>query len=99
MFAGAFGQLRNHADAEEIAQDTFIRAHRALAQFRGESSLSTWLHRITVNLANNRYWNFFRRRRHMTQSLDQAMGHDNPATLAEVVACDAPGPVQDATNR
>ena len=43
--------LRSQADAEEIAQDTFIRAYQGLARFRGESSLATWLHRITVNLA------------------------------------------------
>jgi RNA polymerase sigma-70 factor, ECF subfamily len=98
MFAVAMLQLRNRADAEEIAQDTFIRAHRALENFRGESSLSTWLHRITVNLSHNRYWYFYRRRRHMAQSLDQAFSSDNPATFAEVVACDAPGPVRNATN-
>src|SRR5207244_3631412 len=66
----AWGRLRNHADAEEIAQDTFIRAHRALAAFRGESSLSTWLYRITVNLSLNRYGYFFRRGRHMARSFD-----------------------------
>ena len=40
MLVIAHSMLRNHADAEEIAQDTFIRAHRSLALFRGESSLS-----------------------------------------------------------
>src|SRR4051812_30573498 len=53
MSAIAFARLGNHADAEEIAQDTFVRAHRALAAFRGESSLSTWLFRITANLSLN----------------------------------------------
>lgn len=57
--------LRNNADAEEIAQDTLIRAYRGLARFRGESSLATWLHRIAVNLARNRYWHSFRRRKHL----------------------------------
>src|ERR1051326_4826415 len=63
MFAVAFSTLRNRADAEEIAQDAFIRAHRGLANFRGDSALSTWLHRIALNLSRNRYWYYFRRRR------------------------------------
>ena len=96
MFAVAFTRLRNHADAEEIAQETFIRAHRGLARFRGESSLSTWLHRITVNLASNRYWHFFRRRRHLTQSFDRPLSDDSSATFADVVAGDAPGPAREA---
>lgn len=91
--------LHNHADAEEIAQDTFIRAHRSLAFFRGEASLAAWLHCITLNLARNRYWYFSRRRRHATQSLDCAISADTAMTYAELVACDAPGPVQEvATN-
>src|SRR3569833_1324381 len=40
----AFNILRNADDAEEIAQDTFVRAHRGLKNFRGDSSLATWLH-------------------------------------------------------
>src|SRR5476651_573371 len=56
MFHVALSLLRNRGDAEEIAQDTFIRAHRALAQFRGETSLAAWLYRITANLSHNRYW-------------------------------------------
>jgi RNA polymerase sigma-70 factor (ECF subfamily) len=98
MFAVAYARLRNHADAEEIAQDTFIRAHRGIAQFRGDASLATWLHRITVNLASNRYWHFFRRRRHLTQSLDQPLRADSSATFADVVATDAPGPAREAMN-
>ena len=95
----AHSMLRNHADAEEIAQDTFIRAHRSLAFFRGDSSLSAWLHCITLNLSRNRYWYFFRRRRHATQSLDCAISADTQATYADLVACDAPGPVREATTR
>jgi RNA polymerase sigma-70 factor (ECF subfamily) len=99
MLSLAFALLRNHGDAEEIAQDTFIRAHRALANFRGDSSLATWLHRITLNLARNRYWHFFRRRRHMTQSLDRAFSDQNAGTFADVIACDGPSPVRETTTR
>ena len=69
IYGLTFGLLHNAADAEEITQDTFIRAYRGLSRFRGDSSLATWLHRIAVNLARNRYWYFFRRRRHSSGSL------------------------------
>src|SRR5688500_15827596 len=50
IFSVAISLLRNRADAEEIVQDTFVRAYRGLKNFRGDSSLATWLHRIAVNL-------------------------------------------------
>lgn len=93
--AGRF--LRNDADAEEIAQDTFMRAHRGLAKFRGDSSLATWLYRIAVNLARNRYWYFFRRGRHRTLSLDCPLGADGTGTFSDLVASADPDPVRQAT--
>jgi RNA polymerase sigma-70 factor, ECF subfamily len=89
--------LRDEGDAEEITQDTFIRAHRGLARFRGDASLATWLQGIALNLARNRYWYFFRRRRHMTSSLDGALCPDSNATLADVVASTDANPAQQAT--
>jgi RNA polymerase sigma-70 factor (ECF subfamily) len=97
MFHVALGLLRNHADAEEIAQDTFVRAHRSLGKFRGDSSLAAWLYCVALNLARNRYWYFRRRRRHMGLPLDAAMSEDSTATFADLVACDAPSPVREAT--
>ena len=97
IFAAALSLLRNRADAEEITQDTFIRAHRSLARFRGDSSLATWLHRIAVNLSRNRYWYFFRRRRHTTLSLDCTLGEENNSTFAELIAADTPNPAQENT--
>lgn len=95
MFFVAFSMLRNRADAEEIAQDTFIRAHRGLAGFRGDSALATWLHRIALNLSRNRYWYNFRRRQHATRPFDSAFSDDNTTTLAGLIASDAPSPVQE----
>jgi len=94
MFAVALSLLRNHADAEEISQDTFVRAHRGLAQFREESSLSTWLHRIAVNLARNRYWYFHRRHRQDSSSLDSMLSDDSRATFADLIASGAPDPAR-----
>ncbi len=42
---------QNHAEAEDLTQETFIRVHRSLATFRGEASLSTWLYRIATNVS------------------------------------------------
>jgi RNA polymerase sigma-70 factor, ECF subfamily len=99
MFHVALGLLRNRADAEEIAQDTFIRAHRSLARFRGDSSLAAWLYCITLNLSRNRYWYFFRRRRHATLSLDCALTDASDATFADLIATESPDPAREsATN-
>ena len=57
-FQIAYGVLGSRQDAEEVAQDAFIRIHRALPSFRGDAEFTTWMYRITVNLARNKYrWN------------------------------------------
>jgi RNA polymerase sigma-70 factor (ECF subfamily) len=45
--------VRNRAEVEDVAQETFIRAYRAIRAFRGDSAFYTWLYRIAVNTAKN----------------------------------------------
>lgn len=45
--------VRNQADVTDVAQEAFIKAYRALPNFRGESAFYTWLYRIAVNTAKN----------------------------------------------
>lgn len=45
--------VKDHAEAEDVAQDTFIKAYRAISSFRGDSAFYTWLYRIAVNTAKN----------------------------------------------
>jgi RNA polymerase sigma-70 factor (ECF subfamily) len=97
VLAQACRFLRNPADAEEIAQDTFVRAHRGLATFRGDSSLATWLYRITINLARNRYWHLFRRRQHLTLSLDCPLTEASNRTFSDVVPTTDADPARQAT--
>ncbi len=97
MFEVSFARLRNRSDAEEIAQDTLLNAYRALGRFRGDSSLSTWMHRIALNLSNNRYWHNFRRRRHAMRSFDMPCGAGGTLTLASLIPCEGPGPVRAAS--
>jgi RNA polymerase sigma-70 factor (ECF subfamily) len=46
--------VSNHEDASDLSQDVFLRAYRGLRRFRGQSSISTWLYRIGVNVCLNR---------------------------------------------
>ncbi len=45
--------LKSRADAEDVAQESFIRAYRALAGFKGDSAFYSWLYRIAINTAKN----------------------------------------------
>jgi len=45
--------VKNEAEAQDIAQEAFIKAYRALKNFRGDSAFYTWLYRIAVNTAKN----------------------------------------------
>jgi len=54
IFGVALRMLGNRAEAEEIAQEVFVRAHRALADFRGDAKLSTWLYAIASRLCLTR---------------------------------------------
>jgi RNA polymerase sigma-70 factor (ECF subfamily) len=49
----AYGFVRSHESAEDVAQEAFVRAHASLAGFRGDAQFGTWLYRITMNLALN----------------------------------------------
>ena len=77
--------LNNKQDAEEVTQDAFIRAQRGLENFRGDASFSTWLYQIATNLARNRYWYWFRRKRDQSISLDQPLSDDGSLTLENVM--------------
>lgn len=51
VFNVALRIVRRHADAEDVTQEVFVKTHKNLQQFRFQSSLKTWLYRITVNTA------------------------------------------------
>lgn len=85
------GRLVGEADAPDVAQETLIKAYRALAGFRGQSAFYTWLYRIGINTAKNHIVS--RARRPSNQDIDvsdaEQYGHtehlsdvDTPESLA-----------------
>lgn len=96
IFARSFQLLKNREDAEEVTQDTFIRAQRGLENFRGDASFSTWLYQIATNLSHNRYWYWWRRKRGASVSLDMPLCEDSSTTLEEVLPAQGETP-GDAT--
>jgi RNA polymerase sigma-70 factor (ECF subfamily) len=61
VYTLAFRWMRNDQIAREVAQDVFLALYRALANFRGDAKLSTWIHRVVVNHCKNR--RLYRKRR------------------------------------
>ncbi len=71
-YALALRITRSAADAEEVAQDAFVKVWEVLSGFRGESSFGTWLHRIVARRAIDRAETLQRRRRR--EAPEDAMG-------------------------
>jgi RNA polymerase sigma-70 factor (ECF subfamily) len=72
VYGLALRMLGNPAEAQDVAQEVFIRAHRGLAEFRGAARLSTWLYTIASRLCLNRLAGSERRLvRHGEETLGQ----------------------------
>lgn len=62
----------NSEEARDLTQETFLRAFQSIGHFRGDADLRTWIYRIAINQARNRWRWWRRRRRDSTVSLDSA---------------------------
>lgn len=60
--------VKDPSEAQDVAQDAFIKAYRALGDFRGDSAFYTWLYRIAINTAKN--YLLSRSRRHFDYEID-----------------------------
>lgn len=70
VFTLAFRMTQSREDAEEIAQDTFVKAYRSLADFKGSAKFSTWLYTI----AHNTGITYLRKKKIQVQSIDEERG-------------------------
>lgn len=78
-------RIVGEADAEDVTQEAFERAHRGIAAHRGDSRVSTWLYRIATNAAVDRLRSASRRETAGVAAADAEPGE----LLAEVAACEA----------
>ena len=82
--------VRDPAEIEDITQESFIKAYRALPQFRGESAFYTWLYRIAVNTAKNYLVARGRRAPTTTEfSSEEAEGFEDAELLRDIATPDA----------
>jgi RNA polymerase sigma-70 factor, ECF subfamily len=91
VYSLALKMLRNPEDAEDVLQDTFLRAYRGIKSFQGHSTFSTWIYRITANSALMR----LRKRQLPTVSIEDADEREAPINIADW----APGPVERMLNQ
>ncbi len=63
IYGTLYHMTSNHEDANDLAQDAFIKAHRAIQSFKGDSSFFTWVYRIAVNKTIN----FLKQRKNRVQ--------------------------------
>jgi RNA polymerase sigma-70 factor (ECF subfamily) len=87
--------VNNHEDANDLAQEVFLKAWRAIGRFRGESAFSTWLYRIAVNACLN----FRAVRRPLTQDLPETLADPQPGALARAEEGDEARRVREAVRR
>ena len=67
----------NREEARDLTQETFLRAFQSISRFRGDADLKTWIYRIAINQARNRWRWWSRRRRGSTVSLDSPQPGSN----------------------
>ena len=85
VYRAAFKWCGNREDAEDITHDTLIKLGRAIFGFKGGSSFTTWLYRITVNTAKD-----FHRGRSAKQAREDAYAGEGPATTRGASPADNP---------
>ena len=96
IFGLLYRLTENVEEARDLTQETFLRAFQSIAHFRGESDLRTWIYRIAINQARNRWRWWRRRRREATVSIDAPeIGGGRLGLVASLKANTTRDPEQD----
>jgi RNA polymerase sigma-70 factor (ECF subfamily) len=93
-----FRLTESSEEARDLTQETFLRAFQSIGRFRGEADLRTWIYRIAINQARNRWRWWRRRRRDSTVSLESTQG-STERTVASTLAETSNNPEQHTLAR
>jgi RNA polymerase sigma-70 factor, ECF subfamily len=86
-------------EARDLTQETFLRAFQSIGRFRGDANLRTWIYRIAINQARNRWRWWRRRKRDVTVSLDATDDRNEQPMSAKLTDDDAMNPEQETLAR
>jgi RNA polymerase sigma-70 factor (ECF subfamily) len=98
VYALLYRLTEDPEEARDLTQETFLRAFQNISRFRGDANLKTWLYRIALNQARNRWRWWRRRRRDLTVSLDAERGQGEQPLSASLRAVGA-NPEQETLAR
>jgi RNA polymerase sigma-70 factor (ECF subfamily) len=96
VYTLALRLLSDEADAGDVVQEVFLKVFRNIGSFRGQSTLKTWIYRITVNEAHNAKRWFFRHRRRELELDDEP---EEGRSWKEVIPDGARSPFDEALDR
>ena len=99
IYALLFRLTSDAEEARDLTQETFLRAFQGIQRFRGDADLKTWIYRIAINQARNRWRWWRRRRRDATVSLDAPVGDRELTIGATLKVVDAVDPEQETLAR
>jgi RNA polymerase sigma-70 factor (ECF subfamily) len=99
VYALLFRLTSDAEEARDLTQETFLRAFQSLDRFRGDASLKTWMYRIAINQARNRWRWWKRRRRDATVSLDATDEYGTRPLAATLASQNSPSPEQQTLAR
>jgi len=94
VYALLFRLTSDAEEARDLTQETFLRAFQSIDRFRGDASLKTWIYRIAINQARNRWRWWRRRRRDVTVSLDATDEQRDQPLTATLANENSPSPEQ-----
>jgi RNA polymerase sigma-70 factor, ECF subfamily len=99
VYALLYRLTEDAEEARDLAQETFLRAFQHISRFRGDADLKTWIYRIAINQARNRWRWWRRRRRDQTVSLDIVGDERQEPLSASLVDREGRNPEQETLSR